>query len=279
MKYTQVTFFCEPKEEYITDVLSSELAEIGFESFVNNDEGLNAFIQHNLFSKEKIDYLISNFELDAQITYKFIDVEDKNWNEEWEKNYFQPITIDNRLIIHSSFHQVPPEEYDYRILIDPKMAFGTGHHQTTGLILQEMLDMDVTDMKVLDMGCGTAVLGILAKMRGAESVVAIDIDEWAYNNALENIQLNHVENMTAKLGGAEAIGKDKFDLILANINRNILLQDMDKYKEALDEDGVLIMSGFYSEDVDAIRQKAEELGLFYLGFKQHDNWACVICSA
>lgn len=279
MKYTQVTFFCEPKEEYITDVLSSELAEIGFESFVNNDEGLNAFIQHNLFSKEKIDYLISNFELDAQITYKFIDVEDKNWNEEWEKNYFQPITIDNRLIIHSSFHEVHPEEYDYRILIDPKMAFGTGHHQTTGLILQEILDMDVTDMKVLDMGCGTAVLGILAKMRGAESVVAIDIDEWAYNNALENIQLNHVENMTAKLGGAEAIGKDKFDLILANINRNILLQDMDKYKEALDEDGVLIMSGFYSEDVDAIRQKAEELGLFYLGFKQHDNWACVICSA
>ncbi len=279
MKYTQVTFFCQPKEEYITDVLSSELAEIGFESFINNDEGLNAFIQQNLFSQEKIDNIISNFELDSEITYKFIDVEDKNWNEEWEKNYFQPIIIDNRLIIHSSFHEVQPDNYDYRILIDPKMAFGTGHHQTTGLILQEILDMDVTDIKVLDMGCGTAVLGILAKMRDAESVVAIDIDEWAYNNALENIQLNQVENMTAKLGGAEAIGNDKFDLILANINRNILLQDMDKYKEALEEDGVLIMSGFYAEDVDVIRDKAEELGFFYLGFKQQDNWACVICSA
>lgn len=278
MKYVQVSFSCIPNDEIVTDVLAAQLSEIGFESFVPSEKGMEAFVPQSLFSSQKIDEAIADFMLDAQIEYTANEVEDKNWNEEWEKNYFQPIVIDNQCIIHSSFHH-PEGEYDYRILIDPKMAFGTGHHQTTGLILSEILEMDFEGKSVLDMGCGTAVLAILAYMRGANPVTAIDIDEWAYNNSLENIHLNKADAIDVKKGGAELLGKEKYDVIFANINRNILLEDMPRYQSVMDEDSILIMSGFYTEDVPAIRAKAEELGLFYLGFRQSDNWACVICSA
>lgn len=152
----------------------------------------------------------------------------KNWNEEWEKNYFQPIVIGNECVIHSSFHQDTPEAR-FDILIDPKMSFGTGHHETTSLMLAELLKLDVTGKSFLDMGCGTAVLAILARMKDASPVTAIDIDEWAYENSLENIRLNHVSDITVKLGGAELLGTETYDIILANINRNILLHDMHRY--------------------------------------------------
>lgn len=276
MKYIEVNFTCNPNTETITDVLATQLSDIEFESFVQSDSGLLAYIQKPKFSCEKIDDLLQDFLLDAEIDYSFKTIEDKNWNEEWEKHYFQPIVFENKCIIHSSFHQ-PEGEYDYRILIDPKMAFGTGHHQTTGLILKEILSMDLQNKSVLDMGCGTAVLAILASMRDADPITAIDIDEWAYHNALENVQLNNISNINVLLGGAELLGVETFDVIFANINRNILLQDIPSYAKVLNSSGKLIMSGFYKEDIPAIREKCEQNDLKYLYFSEMDNWVAVVC--
>ncbi len=276
MKYVEVNFICHPDSETITDVLAAQLSGIGFESFVKSNTGLLAYVPEPTFSTEKIDSLLQNFFLDAEIGYSFKTIEDKNWNEEWEKHYFQPIVFENKCIIHSSFHQ-PGGDYSYRILIDPKMAFGTGHHQTTGLMLKEILSMDLQNKSVLDMGCGTAVLAILASMRGADPVIAIDMDEWAYQNALENVQLNHISNINVLLGDAGLLGNEMFDVILANINRNILLQDIPSYTKVLNPGGKLVMSGFYRDDIPVIREKSQQSGLIYRSFSEMENWVAVVC--
>lgn len=276
MNYILTTFTIQPKSEIAADLLSGLLADVGFESFVTTDEGLDAYIQSELFSESHIREIITQFPIDVKIDYSLTEIEEKNWNEEWEKNYFQPIVIDGKCVIQSSFHQTEGN-YEYRIFIDPKMAFGTGHHQTTGLILHEILSMDLTDKSVLDMGAGTAVLAILASMRGANPVLAIDIDEWAYNNALENIKLNQTPSIRVLKGGVEVLGDESFDVVFANINRNILLQDIPAYTKVLNSAGILIMSGFYKEDIPAIREKCEENGLTYVGFREQDNWVSVTC--
>jgi len=275
MKYVEVNFICNPNSETITDVLAAQLSDIGFESFVKSDSGMLAYVPEPMFSAEEIDGLLRDFFLDAEIGYSFKTIEDKNWNEEWEKHYFQPIVFENRCIIHSSFQQ-PGGDYGYRILIDPKMAFGTGHHQTTGLILKEILSMDLRGKSVLDMGCGTAVLAILASMCGAGPVTAIDIDEWAYRNAVENVQLNNISNVNVLHGGAELLGIETFDVIFANINRNILLQDIPSYERVLNPGGKLIVSGFYKEDIPAIREKCVQNGLVYRDYSEMDNWVTVV---
>ena len=199
-------------------------------------------------------------------------MEDKDWNEEWEKNYFQPIHIGNECQIRASFH---PEEPGFRhnILIDPKMAFGTGNHETTYLMIQAMLASDLKGQEVLDMGCGTAVLAILAHQQGAKRIVAIDIDEWAYNNALENIHLNQAEEIQVLLGGAERIaGTETYDTILANINRNILLHDIHHYAQALKEGGQLIMSGFYEEDCPMLEAECRQWGLEPIDRASRNKW-------
>ena len=276
MRYVEVNFSCTPHSEIIADVLAAQLADIEFESFVQSPFGLLAYVPETKFSVAKTDNLLHDFPLDAKIDYSFKVIEDKNWNQEWEKHYFQPIVIEDKCVIHSSFH-LPHGEYDYRILIDPKMSFGTGHHQTTGLILKEILQMNLSGKSVLDMGCGTAVLAMLASMRGAGRITAIDIDEWAYNNALENTQLNHIANVAVNLGGAELLGSETYDVIFANINRNILLQDIAVYAQVLNAGGQLIMSGFYKEDISAIRKKCEQNGLKYNRFSEMDNWVAVVC--
>lgn len=277
MKYLKIHFTCNPNTEVVTEVLTYEIAGIGFESFVNSPDGMDAYIPKHLFSAEELDHLLLTFYIDAKIDYTVEEQEDKNWNEEWERNYFQPIVIDDRCIIHSSFHR-PEGEYEYRILIDPKMAFGTGHHQTTGLILHEILCMDVKNKSVLDMGCGTAVLAILARMRGAHTVLGIDNDEWAYNNAKENVQLNDTSDIRVQLGGSELLGNETFDVIFANINRNILLRDIPSYSEVLNPDGTIILSGFYTDDVHTIQSKCEECGLSFSHTTEKDNWAAVTCT-
>ncbi|MEA5129724.1 MAG: 50S ribosomal protein L11 methyltransferase [Proteiniphilum sp.] len=274
MQYIQVQFNCDPNTEVLTDVLSARLGEIGFESFVRTETGLDAYIPLPYLSPEKVDQLLSDFPLDAGITYSCYEMEDKNWNEEWEKNYFQPVVIDDVLCIHSSFHKIE-DECRYRILIDPKMSFGTGHHQTTELMMRELLNMDLQGKSLLDMGCGTAVLAILASMRGASPITAIDIDEWAYQNAMENTRLNGIDNIRLFQGGAELLGDETYDVILANINRNILLQDMPVYRKVLNRDGVLVMSGFYKEDIPHIRVAAEGQGLIYGHFSELDQWVAV----
>lgn len=274
MRYTQVQFNCEPSSEVLTDVLSAQLGEIGFNSFVANDAGLEAYIPSMDLSFEQIDQILSDLPLDAVITYTSREMEDKNWNEEWEKHYFEPVVIDDVLCIHSSFHHIEGD-YTYRILIDPKMSFGTGHHQTTELMMRELLKMDLKNKALLDMGCGTAVLAILASMRGALPITAIDIDEWAYQNAMENTRLNGINDIRLFQGGAELLGNESYDVILANINRNILLQDMETYVKVLKSEGLLVMSGFYKEDIAIIRETGELLGMTYLHFSEIDRWVAV----
>lgn len=274
MNFIQVNFIIEPFEEYLSDVLASELGEIGFDSFLPTHNGLEAFIPANLYSEAKLKDLLSNFVFEASIEYEVITVETINWNEEWEKNYFEPIIIDNECVIHSSFHKdIPKLKYD--IVIDPKMSFGTGHHETTSLMIGEILKMNVEGLNILDMGCGTSVLAILVAMRGAAKITAIDIDAWCVENSIENLTLNNITGVIVKLGDAQILEGLKFDIIIANINRNILLNDIETYAACLNAGGELYMSGFYKEDIVLIEAEANLNNLKLDYFVEKNNWVAV----
>lgn len=274
MKYLEVTFTTHPCNETVNDVVSALAGDIGFESFVECEGGIQAYIQQALFNKEVLDEMISEFPIpNAKVEYTVKEAEDKNWNEEWEKNFFQPIVIGDRCVIHSTFHHdVPKAEYD--IVINPQMAFGTGHHETTSLIIEELLDSELKDKSLLDMGCGTSILAILARMRGARPCTAIDIDEWCVRNSIENIELNGVNEIAVSQGDASSlVGKGPFDVIIANINRNILLNDMRHYIACMHPGAELYMSGFYIDDIHAIREEAEKNGLVFVHYKEKNRWA------
>ena len=276
MKYLEFTFRTVPCTEIVNDVLSGVLGEAGFESFVEQTDGITAYIQKDLYSETVLKEALADFPLpDTQIAYSYVEAEDKDWNEEWEKNFFQPIVIGDRCVIHSTFHNdVPQAEYD--IVINPQMAFGTGHHETTSLIIGELLDSDLQGKSLLDMGCGTSILAILARMRGASPCTAIDIDEWCVRNSLENIALNGVDNIAVSQGDASSLkSKGPFDMVIANINRNILTMDMPAYAEALDTGGDLLMSGFLEEDVPVIEARARACGLEPVEVRRRDGWAMV----
>jgi len=274
MDYIEVNFVIEPFEEYISDVLASELGEIGFDSFVPNELGMDAYILQRAFDESKLKSLLADFPFEANIEYVINQIESKNWNEEWEKHYFEPIVIGEDCVIHSSFHKnVPNAKYD--IVIDPKMAFGTGHHETTSLVIAQLLTMDLEGKTLLDMGCGTAVLAILAAMRGAKDILAIDIDTWCTENSIENIAVNNITGIEVQLGGAELLKDLHFDIVLANINRNILLADMEQYAACLSTGGELYMSGFYVEDIPLIEAEANRNGLDLVEFNKKNNWVVV----
>ena len=276
MKYFEVTFTAQPCNETITDVLSGLTADIGFESFVECENGMKAYIQQSQFDEAALKQVVEDFPIpDASISYSITEPEDKNWNEEWEKNFFQPIVIDNRCVIHSTFHKdYPKAEYD--IVINPQMAFGTGHHETTSLIIGELLDSDLQGKSLLDMGCGTSILAILARMRGASPCTAIDIDEWCVRNSLENIELNGVDNIAVSQGDASSLkSKGPFDMVIANINRNILLADMKHYIARMNPGAELLMSGFYIDDIPVIREEAERNGLHFVHHREKNRWAAV----
>ena len=278
MNYFELTFTYTSSIEttIINDVLATELGEIGFESFTENENGLLGYISESLYNEETLQNKLATFPLDdVQIHLTTSFVEGKDGNEEWEKNYFKPIHIGNDCIIRASFHE---EEvgYTYNIMIDPKMAFGTGNHETTYLMISEMLTLDLKGKDLLDMGCGTAVLAILARMKGAQRVVGIDIDEWAYNNALENIRLNNTEDIQIALGGAEQIPAfGTFDIVFANINRNILLNDIHHYNDCLKPGGLLYMSGFYLEDIPIIEEECKQNGLSLLSYTERNRWVAI----
>lgn len=276
MRYFEVTLKATSCNETVNDVLSAFLGEIGFESFVEEADGLKAYIQEPLFDEAALKETIANLPIEnVTVSYTFELIEDKDWNEEWEKNYFQPIVIDNRCVIHSTFHKdVPNAEYD--ILINPQMAFGTGHHETTSLILEQLLDAELQGKSLLDMGCGTSILAILAAMRGANPITAIDIDTWCVENSKENILLNNISNVSVELGDANSLkGKGPFDIVIANINRNILLRDMESYTACMVKGSEIFMSGFYVDDIPLIQKKAESLGLEFVSYKEKNNWAVV----
>jgi len=278
MDYIEFTFTYHSSIDtgVINDILAAELGAIGFESFAETINGLQAYIQAESLNSEELDTLLNNFPLEGILfQYKQKRIEGQNWNEEWEKNYFQPIHVENKCIIRASFH---PEEsgYKHEIIINPKMAFGTGNHATTFLMIKEMLALDLEDKNILDMGCGTAVLAILAAKKKAGRIVAIDIDEWAYNNALENCELNNTHKIDVRLGGAEQIkSTDSFDYIFANINRNILLNDIQAYVPSLISGGYLFMSGFYKEDIPVIEAECKRYNLSLISCAEQNNWVAV----
>lgn len=277
MKYYEVIFETSPNTEIVKDVLSGVVADIGFESFVYNDNGMTAYIQQKTFSKEALDAVIADFPLEnTTIRYEVKESEDKDWNKVWEDNFFTPIVIGDRCVIHSTFHKdVPSAEYD--IVINPQMAFGTGHHETTSLILEELLNADLTGKSVLDMGCGTSILAILASMRGASKLLAVDIDNWCVENSKDNLALNHITNVEVEEGDASIL-KDRgpFDVVIANINRNILTADMHAYVERMNPGAVIYMSGFYVDDIPVIRAEAERNGLEFVHHNEKNRWADVM---
>ena len=276
MKYFEVTFTTSPCNETVNDVVSALAGEIGFESFVEWENGVQAYIQQSVFDEEALKSMVADFPLpDTTIEYTVVEAEDKDWNEEWEKNFFQPIVIGDRCCIHSTFHKDTPQT-EYEILINPQMAFGTGHHETTSSIISELLEADLQGKSVLDMGCGTSILAILASMRGADPITAIDIDDWCVNNSRDNIALNGINNITVEWGDANLLkGRAPFDVIIANINRNILLADMAQYAACMHSGSELFMSGFYVEDIPVIQEKAESLGMEFIHHREKNNWAAV----
>ena len=276
MKYFEVTFTTSPCNETVNDVVSALAGEIGFESFVEWENGVQAYIQQSLFDEEALKSMVADFPLpDTTVEYTIAEAEDKDWNEEWEKNFFQPIVIGDRCCIHSTFHKDTPQT-EYEILINPQMAFGTGHHETTSSIISELLEADLQGKSVLDMGCGTSILAILASMRGADPITAIDIDDWCVNNSRDNIALNGINNITVEWGDANLLkGRAPFDVIIANINRNILLADMAQYAACMHPGSELFMSGFYVEDIPVIQEKAESLGMEFIHHREKNNWAAV----
>ncbi|NDW11300.1 50S ribosomal protein L11 methyltransferase [Bacteroides sp. 214] len=276
MKYVEFKFQTTPCTETVNDTLSGLLGEVGFDSFVENEDGITAYIQATLLDENSVVEVLADFPIEnTTITYTRQDSEDKDWNEEWEKNYFQPLVIADKCVIHSTFHKdVQKAEYD--ILINPQMAFGTGHHETTSLIIGELLVAELKNKSVLDMGCGTSILAILARMRGAKPITAIDIDEWCVRNSEENIALNHLSDITVELGDASILkGRMPFDVIIANINRNILLNDMSTYTTCMKPGSELYMSGFYVEDIPVLKEEANKLGLVFCHHTEKNNWAAV----
>lgn len=272
--YQQIRIDFTPCDETITDLMAAFLADCGYESFVPDENGLTAYINATLYDRGEVESIIADFPIptEAELTVEFI--EGKDWNEEWEKNYFQPIVVSDRCVIHSTFHKdVPRAKYD--IVIDPKMAFGTGHHSTTSLILQTLLDYPMKGKSVIDMGTGTGILAILCKMLGAADVVGIEIDPGAYENALEHVVLNKVD-VAVLLGDARRLEEvAAVDLFIANINRNIILADMSTYRSRLKSDGVMILSGFYKSDIPMVEKVANSMNLYVDSYKEDKDWVAL----
>lgn len=274
MNYCELIFTTLPVEDYQQDLLINTLGETGFDTFEELDFGFKAYIQADFFDPQKLNEALSVYREMFSFSYEINLIPHKNWNEVWESN-FEPITIGDKIFVRATFHQ-PKPLYPYEIIIDPKMAFGTGHHQTTAMMLDLMLENNFRNKKVLDMGCGTGILAIMASKLEACKITAIDNDPVCYNSTIENAFLNHVNNIEALCGGREIIPGEKYDIILANINRNILLDQLKTYNEVLVDGGEIFLSGFYeTPDLEMINKEAVKFGMDYLNHKKHNGWVAV----
>lgn len=267
--YLGFHFSVEPKE-LGSEILVAELGELPFESFIDSETGIVAYIQKQFWTENILDDLHILSSPEFQVSYTIEEIDQVNWNEEWEKN-FEAIEVDGICHVRAPFHPKTNAKYD--IVIEPKMSFGTGHHETTHMMIQHLLETDVTKKKTLDMGCGTAILAILAEMKGAQPIDAIDIDNWCYLNSIENAERNNCNQITVYEGDAELLKGKKYDLIIANINRNILLNDMQTYVDCLNKEGILLLSGFYNEDIPFIDASSTEKGLTFVKKLERNNWA------
>jgi ribosomal protein L11 methyltransferase len=256
------------KDEEQRDILLCKLFGEGFESFVESENTLLAYIPSHLFIKEKVYPILDEF----HVNYTYSMIPQRNWNEEWEKHY-DPVLISDKCFIRAPFHP-PLEGYKFDIVIEPKMSFGTAHHETTVLMIELMMESEFTGRRVLDMGCGTGILAIFARKLGATGIVAVDNDEWSYRNALENISRNNVDMIRVELGNVKIMNNTSFDMILANINRNVLLEDLKDYSRLM-PGGELILSGFYKEDIPVIIAKAEKYDFRFLTMKTKNNWVAI----
>ena len=267
MKYIELSFSFSPNKDR-ADIVIAKLNEIEFESYVETENGVDAYIQEVLFNQDKLLEVIEDLKSLFQFKYTIKGIKQENWNQQWEDN-FNPVEINKNCFIRAHFHD--KIDCNYEIIITPKMSFGTGHHETTFLMMNEMFQIDFKNKKVLDMGCGTGVLSILSKKLGASYIQAIDIDEWSYENSVENATLNNTEEIDFKLGDVTDINR-KFDVVLANINRNIILEDINNYTDSMNKNSDLLLSGFLSEDVVIIRGKAESLRLSFVSHKNKNKW-------
>jgi ribosomal protein L11 methyltransferase len=271
MEYKKVAFNFKDIQEYQHDILIAELAEIGFDTFEDTTNGFDAFIIANQFNETALNEVLTGFGDELNYTYELTAIEPQNWNEEWEKN-FSPLIINKDCYVRATFHEHQPQ-YKYEIVIDPKMAFGTGHHQTTTMMMLYILEANMQGKVVLDMGAGTGILGILAAKRDAKEIIAIDNDEVCYCSAIENAVLNNITNLTSLCGSKETIPAVDFDVILANINRNILLDQISSYASVLKEKGAIFFSGFYENpDLDMIKAHCADFNLTYVDHKKIGDW-------
>lgn len=274
MSYQEVVFIQNEGAEAYRDVVIAELADVGFDTFEETEEGFKGYVPTASYNEEAIKLVLANYQVEAQFSFTNSAIKHENWNTLWESN-FHPISVADQVYVRATFHQ-PDPHFKYEIVIDPKMAFGTGHHQTTASVMELMLDEDFRGKKVLDMGCGTGILAILAKKMGAQTVDAIDYDPLCFESTLENTESNSLTDIQAILGGKEVIPNTSYEVILANINRNILLNQLDRYAQVLAPEGSLILSGFYEQpDLEIIKEAAQALGLRYVTHLVKQDWTAV----
>ena len=262
-----------PRE--LADILVAELGEVGFDTFEDNDAGFCAYTTEAAFDLDVVAEIMSRYEGLGELNYSHRTITRQNWNAEWEKN-FQPLVIADRVSVRAPFHPAP-QGVDYDIVIMPRMSFGTGHHETTALMIENQLDIDHRGLRVLDMGCGTGILAIMAEKLGARQVLAVDVEPWTVENAADNAAENQCHTIECRLGGAEVLaGEAFFDLILANINRNVLLEDMHVYADLLLSGKCILFSGFYEEDLDKIKNEATRQDLIYQRHRTLRSWVSAI---
>lgn len=280
MKYFEVDFQLSPLSQDACDILAALTADAGFESFEETQHGIRGYVQQPLLDRQALEDIVNNFPImGTNIIYTINKAEDKDWNEQWEQEGFEPIIVgNNRLAIHDGRH-LPSQPADISVEIDARLAFGTGTHETTQMICEWMLDMPMKDLRVMDAGCGTGILGIVALKLKASHVTAYDIDEWSSDNTRHNAVINRIDSQLSVYCGDASLLDSKtadYDLVLANINRNILLNDMPRFCQIMKQDAKLILSGFYTEDIPLLEARGKELGLTLTGAKNRDKWASII---
>ena len=269
MNYTKISFKLTPDSEENREILVAVLSDLAFESFDETEELVLGYVPGETFDFIEMNEITSTLPFSVETENEMIP--DQNWNEVWEKNYFKPLLIGGRCLVRAPFH-TEFETAEFELVIEPKMAFGTGNHETTTLVAEQILDMNLAGKTVLDMGCGTGILGMLASLKGAKSITAIDIDTWSFESTVENARLNNIFNLDAKLGDASLLGSETYEIIFANIHKNLIINDLPTYEKVLQSGGKLYLSGFYTHDMPDVKAKAESLGLRETGFQEKNNW-------